>query len=485
MVGIEPSYPVLNLLSTDDIKRIHDATLEVLSQTGLKVYHEGARKHFKDAGASVDEKAQLVKIPTWLVDEALRKAPHRVRLYSRKPGYDVVCGSGKVHFASGYGCPFILDYETGKKRPVTLHDLEKCAGVFEALDNIHLVMAEQIPQDVMMTAKNLELYLARAILCNTRKNAIIESYSAAGVLGLVRMAAAIMNCTEEDVGKRPIITGQLTASPPLLFHHAVADALIALSKHNLPIIYWDLPQASGSSPATLAGTLVIQNADILAGLVLAQVVNPGVPFMYGAYGSILDQRHACFETGGPESGIISAASASICRFYGLPYVAVACGTESKAEDEQAGYEKGITTLMAALAGPDIIHGVGGWLESLFTSSFVQAVIADEIAGEVNRYLQGIEVNEDTLAVDLIKKAGPGGNFLAERHTRNHILSEHFMPKLTDRSNRGDWEIKGSRPLPDVAREKVKKILSEHREVVDRDVKAKLDAILNESESQKT
>jgi trimethylamine--corrinoid protein Co-methyltransferase len=164
---------------------------------------------------------------------------------------------------------------------------------------------------------------------------------------------------------------------------------------------------------------------------------------------------------------------------------VACGTESKAEDEQAGYEKGITTLMAALAGPDIIHGVGGWLESLFTSSFVQAVIADEIAGEVNRYLQGIEVNEDTLAVDLIKKAGPGGNFLAERHTRNHILSEHFMPKLTDRSNRGDWEIKGSRPLPDVAREKVKKILSEHREVVDRDVKAKLDAILNESESQKT
>ena len=443
MVGVTPRYPPLELLSRNEVVAIHDASLEVMSEVGFRVQHEGARKYFGSAGAEVDEKKQLVKIPTWLVKESLQKAPHRVRLYSRKPGYDITCGIGKVHFVNSYGCPFTLDIETGQKRAVTLRDLEQMAGLYEALDNIHGVMAEQIPQDVMMTAKHLELYLTRAMLCNTRKNVIIESYSAEGVSGMVKMAAAVMNCAEEDFRKRPILTGQLTASPPLLFHHVVADAMIAFSKHGVPIIYWDLPQASGSSPATLAGTLVIQNADILAGLVLAQIVNPGIPFSYGAYGSITDQKHGIFVTGGPESGIMCAASAAICRYYGIPIVSVGGGTESKAEDEQAGYEKALTTLISALSGPDIIHGVGGWMEDLLASSLTQSVVMDEILGEVTRYLEGIEVTEDTLAVDLIKKVGPGGNFFAERHTKEHFLKEDFMPKLKDRRPRGDWGGKGS------------------------------------------
>jgi trimethylamine--corrinoid protein Co-methyltransferase len=483
MIGVTPKYPVLDVLSRDEVIKIHDATLEVLNDVGCKVQHEGALKHFSDAGAEVDEKAQLVKIPTWLVEEALHKAPHRVRLYSRKPGYDITCGIGKVYFVNSYGCPFVIDHETGKKRPVTLGDLENCAGVYEALDNIHAVMAEQIPQDVMMTAKNLELYITRALLCNTRKNVMIESYSAAGVRGMVRMAAAVMNCAVEDVAKQPVITGQLTASPPLLLHKVVADAMIELSKHGIPIAYWDLPQASASSPATLAGTLVIQNADILTGLVLSQIVNPGVPFIYGPYGSIMDQRYSTFVTGGPESGILSAASTSICRYYGLPVVAVGGGTESKVEDEQAGYEKAMTTLIAALAGPDIIHGVGGWLENLLSSSLSQAVIMDEILGEVNRYLQGIEINEETLAVDIIKKVGAHGNFIGEKHTKEYFLKEDFMPKLTDRRTRGDWESRGANVLPDAAKVRVKKILAEHKEVVEKDVKAKLDAILAEFETQ--
>lgn len=457
MKGVVPLRGrTLEILSQEELAAVHQATLDVLEEPGVLIKSQRALKILEAAGAKVDNGRQIARLPRFLVEEAIRTAPYAVTLCGRDPRHDVSFGSGRVHFLNGYGTINIFDSQTGEVRVATKQDLENVTRIQDVQPHAHMLISEITPQDV--PRKVVDRHIAQAMLRSTQKHCLLETYSLGGAKDLIRMGAAVSGGREE-LKRRPIVSGFLCAVSPLIMDEGAAECLIEFCEFGLPVLYWSLPQAGGTSPATIAGTLVIQNADILAGLVLAQAVRPGSPIIYGSYGSIMDQKYGCFVTAGPEVTMLVAATAQLMRFYKLPHVGTCGSTESNLLDIQAGYEKATTMLFSALSGAEVIHGaVSGWVESIMTCCYEQIIVANEMCDMVYRILRGIEVNPETLAVDVIRQVGAGGNFLTQRHTRQHFRQEHWLSGMTNRLSRGEWVERGSRELLDVARQEVARIL---------------------------
>jgi trimethylamine--corrinoid protein Co-methyltransferase len=218
------------------------------------------------------------------------------------------------------------------------------------------------------------------------------------------------------------------------------------------------PLCGATAPITLAGNLVVQNVDTLAGVMLTQLVNPGTPVLYGCISSITDLRDMKYLSGAVEMGLMNAASAQMAQFYHLPLYSTAGMSDSKVNDAQAGYESAITSLMVALAGGNFIHDAAGFLEFCLTASYDKLVIDNEIIGMIMRAVEGIRVDDETLAFDVLKETGPGGHFVSSRHTRRHMRSEQYQPQLSDRENRDKWKIGGEKDASARATEKAREIL---------------------------
>ncbi|MFQ5836172.1 MAG: trimethylamine methyltransferase family protein, partial [bacterium] len=234
------------------------------------------------------------------------------------------------------------------------------------------------------------------------------------------------------------------------------------AEERIPVALSSAPMAGSTSPVTLAGTLALVNAEQLSGIVLTQLVSPGAPVLYGAIPSVADMSNMSFLCGAVELGVLNTAAAQLAQYYDIPFYAWAGLTESKIPDVQAGYEKATGALLVGLAGANYIHNAAGMLDSTTTVAYEQYVIDNEIIGMVMRALKGIEVNEETLALEVIDKVGPGGNFLAEPHTVAHMRSEFFFPKVSDRSRREKWLAEGGKDGSQRAREIAINILATHR-----------------------
>jgi trimethylamine--corrinoid protein Co-methyltransferase len=263
---------------------------------------------------------------------------------------------------------------------------------------------------------------------------------------------------------------------PFKLDESYAQLTMEAARNNIPVVVPTEPLCGATAPITLAGNLVVQNVDTLAGVMLAQLANPGAPTLYGCISSITDLRDMKYLSGAVEMGLMNAAAAQMAQFYRLPYYATAGMSDAKVNDAQAGYESAITSLMVALAGGNFIHDAAGFLEFCMTASYDKLVIDNEIIGMVMRAVEGIEVNEETLAFDLIKKTGPGGHFVSARHTRRHMRSEQYTPQLSDRDDRSKWEATGARDARVRASEKVQAMLAKPMEsVIPAEVRERLKA----------
>jgi trimethylamine--corrinoid protein Co-methyltransferase len=279
-----------------------------------------------------------------------------------------------------------------------------------------------------------------------------------GIERVIRMAQTVAGSADKLL-QEPFISMIICAISPLKIDGTYGDMLISIAETGIPVALPAEPLCGATSPVTLAGSLVIQNVDSLAEVCLTQLVNPGTPVIFGSVASIADFRDLKYITGAIEMGLMNAASAQIAQFYKLPFYATAGMSDAKTVDAQCGYESALSSLLCALSGANFIHDAAGLLDFALSVSYEKYVVDNEILGMVMRAVEGIKVDEDTLAFDLIKEVGPGGNFVSARHTRKHMRTEHYQPTLSDRDHLAEWQDNGKRDTFARARERVGQILA--------------------------
>lgn len=462
----EPIGGQLEILSRDDIERIHGATVEVLRRLGVKVWEPKARELFQKAGAEVDRKTLMVRIPESLLKEAIAKAPKEFEMYGRDPSYKLVFGGKRVHFSvAGMGVR-VHDLE-GRVRPATLSDVENLARLGDHCQNIHHISMMVTPQDV--PDRLYPLYMLLANWKNSIKTTDGYNYTASQAMETIEMAS-ILRGGREELMKKPMLLGFTNPVSPMQLSKELIEGAIVYAENNQPMLYAPEALAGGTAPATLAGLLVQQNAEVLSGIMVSQLARPGAPVLYGTVSAALDMRTGATALGGPEVGLLNLATAQLARYYGIPCRGTGGNTDSKVLDAQAGAETAVNLLMAALAGMNFIYDAAGSLEGSLTVSYEKLLVDDEICGMVSRVLAGIEVTEETLAVDEICRVGPNASYLSSPLTARTYRREHFIPTLFDRSSREAWTKAGSRDIAALAREEAKRVLRTHQpEPLEQDV----------------
>ena len=464
-----------SVLSSDQIYDIHMATLEVLEKTGVLVKEENALKLLDDSGAIVDFESKRVRIPQYLVEEAIQRAPKSIKLCGRDPKNNLRVEGNRSYFGLGGSGIYMLDPDTYQRRTATLQDLVDSTRLADSLENIDFLMGLIIPQDVDQSV--WDRYSALVKLQNSTKHCFTGALGEDGARDVIRMASLVAG-SESELEKNPLFSFILCTVSPLTHDARNTETAMELARHKAPIIFACESICGGTAPGTLGGTLVLQNAEVLSANVIAQLTNPGTPVIYGAVSSPMDMRNGSIVMGVPEVALLGVAVTQLAQYYGIPLYSMAGISDSKIPDAQAAYEKSLQQVLVGLTGGNLIHNAAGMLDKMITGSLEQMVIDNEIIGMVKRIMRGIEINTDTLATDIIDKVGPGGNFLGEKHTRKHYQSEHDLSTLSDRLTREAWEKKGSKDVVQRAKEAVKRRLEIHKvEPLDLEIREMLEKIV--------
>ncbi len=453
---MKPAY--FEVLSPAEVEQIDAASMSILESVGLRVNLKRARDAFREAGADVDEAARSVRIPEELVRRAVEQAPKQFTLYGSDPDVRLEIGSDRVNFAA-LGTPTrIFDTETGELRPTTLEDVRNHLRLIDGLDHINNSQMDIWPTDIPMTTIHVEAILAWAQNC--RKSFGMGCYGVMASEDMMRMMAIAVG-GKEELKKRPRFFGICSVMSPLQMINLQLEGMFLFAEYGQPMAMSPEAMAGTTAPATLAGLLAQQNAEILAHITLAQIIAPGTPVLYGTVSTLADMATGNVALGAVETGLITAGAAQLARHYGLPCRGVGGTTDAKTLDLQCMLERASTLMPAVLAGVHFIT-CGGALESTTTESHPLLVLDDELCGLMLRLARGVDVSEDTIALDLIKQVGWQGHYLAEPHTAEHFRREHFLPKLLRRDSREVWESKGSKTALDLARERVRELLARHQ-----------------------
>ncbi len=446
------------VLSPDEVQRIHDASMQILAEVGIHVDYGRARRLFREAGAAVDDEAQVVRIPESLVQWAVSQAPRSFTLYGNDPEFRMEIGGDNVWFAA-LGTPtHILDLETGQRREVVLEDLHRHLKIINALDHIHNSQMDIWPSDIPMTTIHAEAILSWAR--NSRKSFGMGCYGFLPTLDMMRLMALAVG-GKEELRARPRFFAICSVVCPLKMVQMQVEGMLICVEYGQPVAMSPEALAGSTAPVTLAGLLAQQNANILAHVTLAQIARPGTPVLYGTVSTITNLRLGTVALGAVETGLITAASAQMARFYGLPCRSVGATTESKLEDIQAGIERVATLVPAVLAGVNFIT-CGGTLDSTMLESHALLVLDDEICGMILRMAEGIRVDDETLALDLIRQVNFAGHYLDQHHTVRHFRREHFLPRLMVREPYETWEKEGRTTAIERARQRAMEILARHQ-----------------------
>jgi trimethylamine--corrinoid protein Co-methyltransferase len=452
-----PKIGIFEYFTKEEIEKIHSATLEVLEKVGVKIEEENALKLLDSIGADVDFTKKIAKIPPHIVKEAIKNSPNSVLFAGRDSKFDLKLEGKRVHFGLGEGAIEYLDSETNSIRPSTMSDAENASKLADALPNIDFVMplftAQDVPKQVM------PLYDLYAALTNTEKPVMVVDFGLDANY-LIKLASIIVG-GELELKKKPLLGVYSEPVSPLTHGKEHTRNLMTFAKAELPVVYIPSPASCSTAPATMAGAIVQSNAETLSGNVIAQFTKKGARFIYGADTSLMDQRTGVFSYGAPEWMIVNLAMAQLGRYYNLPIWSTGGCSDSKILDGQATLEAALSLFIAASSGANLIHDVGSYLNFGLTGSLELVTICDEIASMITYLLKGIEVNDETLALDVISKVGPGGHFLTQKHTIDYLRKEHWIPSLLDRQMRESWVKNGSKDLLERAREKTKEILSNH------------------------
>ncbi|MEM2890753.1 MAG: trimethylamine methyltransferase family protein [Candidatus Hadarchaeum sp.] len=462
--------------TNDELYDINQASLEIMERAGVWYEREETLRILEKAGAEVDYKTKIAKLPESLVKDALKRVPGKFRLAGRERKNDFVVGDDRSYWGM-MGGPLIVDLKTGEVRETTKKDVGEWARFADALEDVWFITPPMARDVNPMVSAEHEF---EAMANNSSKFLEQNLYSGAGARNVFEMASVIQG-GEEELIKNPLIFGAGCAVSPLQ-HCAIAlDVWFELASKGLPCLVATEAIIGATGPITMAGSLAVANADVLSGITLIELIKPGIPVAYSiGLSHVMDMKKAEALCGCPERAFAIAANAQLGRFYGIPtWVGVA--TDSKVPDAQAGYEMALSALYATMTGNHMVMGIGSSLASRGVS-YEEAMIDWEIMRMVSRIAEGTEVNEETLGVDLICKIGPGGSFIATEHTLKHYKKEILDAVITDRSSIWTWEKEGRKDMIHRAKEMAKKILEEHEPTpLPKDVKAKLGEIVKRAE----
>lgn len=444
-------------LTEAQVAQIYEAALTVLERTGIEVLPSPCREVWRAAGAQIDETRNRVFIARDLIERGLSTAARSVRLCGQSPEFDMQLEGTRVYLGTGGAAVKVLDFD-GTVRESTLRDIFDIGRMVSALDNIHFYLRPVVARDIPVEALDLNTYYAA--LASTRKHVMGNCFTTGTVRQVVKLAEMIAGGADA-LRERPFVSWvNCWTVSPLRYAPETVAVLDEIVAQGMPVAISSAPQAGATSPVTLAGTLVQLTAEQLSGITYINLMRPGHPTLLGYVPSVADLRTGSFTGGSPEFSLMNAAAAQIAHHIGLPVYNSAGLSDSKVPDVQAGYEKGMSTTTAALAGANYIHHSAGLLESMLTVAYEQYVIDDDVNGSVMRMVRGIEVDDETLSLDVIHEVCNGeGHFLGHSQTLSRMNTEYYYPHTGDRLTRDNWERAGAGDMRERARHKARELLA--------------------------
>jgi trimethylamine--corrinoid protein Co-methyltransferase len=453
--GMETTFDRVRPLSARDLGKIHSKTMDLLCNVGIFFESERARNVFASHGLKVD--GQRVHFNEKVVEWAIASAPSKFTMISRNPARNIEIGGDSFIFQPTAGPPFIMDYDGTQRDPSTT-DFQNFLKLVQSLEVIDLNRGAVSPRDI--PPADVPYYTLLYSLEFTDKPVL-----AARTFGADMMAIAC-GVSLETVREAPrhgqtYGLGNINPFSPLGFTAQQSDMLIDGCERGMGMLIAGMPAAGMSSPVTLEGTLLTQNAENLSGIVLAQLVYPGIPVVYGVIASVTDMRTGAVLIGAPEQVVLQSGAAQIARYYGLPSRGNAGLTDAYCLDFQAGAEAALHYYNAVRCGVNVIPGAGA-MGNWFHASLEKTVMDAEIIGYLKRIHRPLEFNEDSLAVDVIKEVGPRGSYITEPHTMKHFRTEFYDPKVFQRTVYDKWVAGGKKEAKDLAHDRVLKILADYQ-----------------------
>ena len=444
--------------SQADLQQIHDSSLQVLETVGIDFLYEPALKLLAKAGCKVEGKR--VFFPPKLVDEQIAKAPSQFTLYARNPEKNVTIGGNHIAYIPCYGAPVVNNLDDGR-RDSTLNDYINFVKLTHASLNQDItggLMAE--PNDIPHERRMAEmLYAAIRYSDKPFMGGALGAEAAEETIE----AASIVFGSRKEMADRPPFISILCSRPPLAYDDRMLSAIMTYARAGLPQLISSLSIAGATGPVTMEGVLVVQNAEVLAGITLTQLVREGTPVVYGGQSTSAAMRFGTLSTGSPEMAVNTAATAQLTRFYQLPSRSGGAITDSKTCDGQAGSESMMGQLMATLSGINFVLHSAGILETYMVASYEKFILDDDICGMCKRIKKGENITAERLAVDLISEVGPGGEHLTHEHTFRNFRSEFYQPIIEERRNFSAWQKSGAQSIEKRANAKWKEILENYTE----------------------
>lgn len=441
-----------------ELEAIHNSSLKVLESVGIDFLHEPARKIMARAGCKVDGKR--VFMPPKLVAAQLAKPPSQFTLYARNPKRNITIGGDHTVYMPCYGAPVVNTLDEGR-RDSTLKDYLNFVKLTHSSLNQDMTGGLLVePNDITYECRGLEMLYA-TIRYSDKPFMGIALNSAVAEESIE--AASIVFGSKAEMAKKPPFLSILGSRSPLSYDDTMLAALMTYARAGIPLLVSALAIAGATGPVNMEGALVIQNAEVLAGITLTQLINEGTPVIYGGQSTSAAMRYGTLSVGAPEMAINTAATAQLARYYQLPSRSGGAITDSKTCDSQAGSESMMGQLTATLSGINFVLHSAGILETYMVASYEKFILDDEICGVCKRIKKGAQITEERLDVDLIGKVGPGGEYLTNEHTFRNFRSEFYQPLIEERGNFASWQRSGALTIERRANAKWKEILANYVE----------------------
>lgn len=451
-------YAPIAVLGADQIASIHEAALQVLAEIGMKVLCPTARQLFDDAGAEVS--GEMVKLPPGMVAEFLKTVPATFTLAARNPDCALRLGGPDLIFASVGGPAYVMDNAKGC-RDGTYAEMCDYIRLVQALNILHQEGGGPFePLDLPANTRHLDIYRAQITLLD--KNWQTQTLGRARTLDGIEMAAISLGTTPDGLLQKPTLLGIINTNSPLQLDIPMAEGLVAMAEHGQVNVITPFTLAGAMSPITLGGTLVLQHAEALCGIVLTQIVRPGVPVMYGGFSSNVDMRSGAPAFGTPEYAKAAQAGGQLARYIGVPYRSSNV-TSANDVDAQAAYESQMSLWGAIMGGANLVNHAAGWMHGGLTASFEKLILDAEMLQMMSAYLTPLDTSPEALALEAIREVGPGGHFFGSSHTMARYESAFHRPMLSNWDNHGEWLERGSQTARDRAYTIWTQLLAEHQD----------------------
>ena len=451
--------PGLHVLAEREIEAIKDASLAILRDTGVMVHHDEMLRLLGEAGAKVDAPRRIARLPEKLVIDSVDRAGKQYVLYGRDRTRTARFGHGDLVLMSSPGQFAWIDIQSGQRRSATMQDTHDAIRLGDALENITIVGAMAQPETI--SEKHRDIVLTAELVKGTAKPTRCWVRNGATARSILEIYRAIAG-GDAALRAQPIVEAFLEPISPLQLPGDGLDIVKEFAQAGQPVSIGPMAMTVGTAPGTVAGTLAQENAEILAGIVITQLLAPGTPIMYGGIPHIMDPRTGICSFGSPEQGLMAVAMVQIAHSYGLPaYINVGL-TDAKLPDAQAGMEKAATLLLGVLAGADTF-GHCGICGTDHAGSLLWLAFDDELMSYIKRMARGFAVDAEHLATEVVHSVGPAGNFLAEEHTVRHFREELWLPaSVWTRQPYDLWQSEGATSFADRLRGRVSNLLASRR-----------------------